>query len=120
MRWPDGAMYKGEWKNDMFGGKGKYLHSDTTQFEYQMTVNGEYFKVGQIPKEFNSSSDMPDGSTYTGDFLLGKKHGVGTHVWRDGSKYQGEWVENKRQGIGIYNWLEDGKEHQYHGQWLQD
>lgn len=28
MKWPDGALYEGEWKNDMANGRGKLKHAD--------------------------------------------------------------------------------------------
>jgi len=35
-----------------------------------------------------------NGSTYSGDWLGGKRHGHGTLIWADGSRYDGEWRDN--------------------------
>ena len=40
------------------------------------------------------------GSTYSGDWLAGKRHGQGTLIWADGGRYDGEWRENYCWGFG--------------------
>ncbi|MDO8606151.1 MAG: hypothetical protein Q7R40_06425 [Phaeospirillum sp.] len=37
---------------------------------------------------------------YRGDFVDGKKHGIGTYIWADDEKYVGEWRNDKREGNG--------------------
>jgi hypothetical protein len=39
-----------------------------------------------------------DGSSYSGEYLNGKKHGIGTNIWSDGSKYEGYWYNNGISG----------------------
>ena len=55
----------------------------------------------------------PDGSTYTGEWKDGKRHGQGTHTnaegetYTDERRYRGEWKNNKRHGQGTLT-LADG------------
>lgn len=41
---------------------------------------------------------LPNGSVYTGQRLLGKKHGQGQQVWPDGSRYDGMWENDQANG----------------------
>ena len=81
-----------------------------------------------------------DGSTYYGDWMNGKRHGLGKIVERngymyygwwendlrhgqgeanypDGSTYDGDWKYNKRHGLGKKTWP-DGTT--FDGEWLRD
>ena len=40
----------------------------------------------------------PDGTTYSGDWLLGVRHGEGRRDYPDGSSYVGSWLDDKRHG----------------------
>ena len=37
-----------------------------------------------------------------GEYLKGKKHGVGTYIWADGSRYEGEWYDSCLHGY-VFN-----------------
>ena len=39
-----------------------------------------------------------DGSTYIGQYELGKKEGFGKYQWADSSFFIGEWKDNKIHG----------------------
>jgi 1-phosphatidylinositol-4-phosphate 5-kinase len=41
----------------------------------------------------------PDGSGYSGMFILGKKNGIGRYKWNNGSEYIGEWEDNHISGL---------------------
>ena len=44
-----------------------------------------------------------DGSYYTGSFLEGKMHGIGSYFWAaTGHRYEGEYSDNFRNGQGKY------------------
>lgn len=45
----------------------------------------------------------PDGASYEGDYVEGKKHGTGRFTWADGSTYTGEFQENNIEGTGNIN-----------------
>ena len=34
----------------------------------------------------------------------GRKHGMGTYVWKDKSKYEGQFEEDLRHGRGRFTW----------------
>lgn len=70
--------------------------------------NGDVYK-GQI----NSKTNMPhgvgtitysDGSSYSGDWLHGKKWGKGIMKMVDESTYKGEFVNNMWQGQGVFSY----------------
>ena len=42
----------------------------------------------------------PDGATYDGDTLNGKKHGRGVHTWTDGKIYKGQYEGGFEHGFG--------------------
>ena len=41
---------------------------------------------------------------YTGDFVAGRKHGMGLKVWPNGDRYEGAFVADRKQGQGAYRW----------------
>lgn len=43
-----------------------------------------------------------DGSKYEGQWLNGRKHGVGKYIWPSKAYYDGEWQEGSMQGFGRY------------------
>ena len=86
-----GNIYKGEFKNGKYEGKGIYYYNE----------------------------EPSKGDRYEGDFKNGKSEGKGIYYWNDGMRYEGDWKNDKREGKGIYyfnngdrkmgDWL-DGKE----------
>jgi hypothetical protein len=45
-----------------------------------------------------SEIKLKNMSTYSGEWLQGKRHGQGTLKWSDGSSYSGKWVNNYSHG----------------------
>jgi len=56
----------------------------------------------------------PDGSSYSGETIDGKRHGEGTWIRPDGTRYKGQWDNDRPHGQGTIIWP-DGKK--YTGQW---
>ncbi len=54
--------------------------------------------------------DLPDGSTYRGDFNKGEFHGFGTYVEADGDRYEGQFKDGKPHGAGSFTGA-DGEEY---------
>ena len=51
---------------------------------------------------FQGPLNYMDGSTYSGQFKDGLRHGKGECVYIDGSCYQGEWKDGVRSGEGVF------------------
>lgn len=51
---------------------------------------------------------------YFGQILTGKRHGLGTQIWRNGRMYQGTWAANFMDGIGC---LRSPNGEIYEGHW---
>ena len=58
-----------------------------------------------------------DNSNYNGNYVDGKKNGIGKYSWADGSSYNGEWKDNKKHGFGIQIF---GSGDKYEGGWMQN
>ena len=83
-----------------------------------------YFK---IKSEFlgKGKKTYADGESYDGDWIEGKKEGLGTYRWADGSIYVGELKNDKKHGTSnsSLNFLGKGKEtyadgESYQGEWI--
>jgi hypothetical protein len=83
---------------------------------------------------------VSDNTTYKGQFLNGKKHGIGEQVWPDGSCFMGSFKDGVSSGKGVQifstgdyyigdwkNGMSDGFGEYYHekdnilyeGEWLK-
>ena len=69
--------------------------------------------VGDIKYTGRIKYDVPDGkgkaiwadgSTYEGEWVMGKPKGHGKMIWSDGAKYEGKWFDGKRNGYGKMVW----------------
>ncbi len=60
---------------------------------------------------------LPQGGSYSGQWLNNLKEGKGIFTWQDGDQYDGDWAQNKRNGDGIYKWANGN---QYVGEWKDD
>lgn len=58
--------------------------------------------------------------TYEGQFSKGLPDGSGTYCWANGDVYQGDWVLGKREGVGILTFKYDGKDSILAGLWMKD
>jgi hypothetical protein len=121
------AEYVGEWMAEKRHGMGTLFRRD----------GGRYDGSWVDDKQSGSGCERLPGSTYTGQFENGLRHGQGRcifddgracsgewfeglwHgdmrvVWADGAAYEGQYQLNKRSGVGQYTWA-DGR--MYHGEW---
>ncbi|MGH0117624.1 UNVERIFIED_CONTAM: hypothetical protein FKN15_041816 [Acipenser sinensis] len=95
LKWQDGRMYTGTFKNGLEDGFGEYI----------------------VP---NKAKDKEDH--YQGHWKEGKMHGYGTYKYSTGEVYEGSFQDNMRHGHGI---LRSGKltsssPSMFIGQWVQD
>ncbi len=58
--------------------------------------------------------------TYTGLFRKGFPNGKGTYKWSTGQSYDGDWLMGKREGVGEYHYTLEGKEAIQSGVWKND
>ena len=90
MKYKNGSIYEGQWKNDKRHGRGLY----TTQ---------------------NYNNPNVKGILYEGEFNNDKIEGYGIGKYSSGDKYEGEWKNNKQYGRGTLNYVGGGK---YIGEWI--
>jgi len=78
MEYADGRVYKGQWKNGLWHGRGStnYPNGDSYEGEYE----GDQ-RHGTGLYKWN------DGRVYQGDFLNDQRNGHGVYTWPDGSTY---------------------------------
>lgn len=109
------------------------------------TCNGKacYHFEGQMKHGMKSGKGKDirsDGSTYIGDFLNGRAHGIGTIkfangnlyegtlkngtlngrgvlTWVNGDHYEGDFVDGKRTGKG---WIAAASGDRYEGDWIEE
>lgn len=89
--WPDGTWYDGEWSGMKRAGRGVAFH------RYQSSGDTYEGEVLDGERHGHGKYTYADGSTYTGLYQKGLKHGAGvllttTHV------YRGTWKENRFEG----------------------
>lgn len=85
-----GSKYEGNWKNDLFHGKGKLTLADGTQYEGA-------FQNGTM--EGNGVKKMVDGSHYEGEFHQGLYHGEGILTTADGKITRGIFYRGNLENI---------------------
>ncbi|XP_041857006.1 alsin-like isoform X2 [Melanotaenia boesemani] len=119
MKWPDGRMYKGNFKNGLEDGYGecvipnKVLHKpDSYQGQWR---EGKIHGFGK----YKYSS----GEVYEGCFSDGLRHGYGMLssgklARTSSSVFIGHWVHDKKTGYGVYDDITRGEK--YMGLWLDD
>jgi hypothetical protein len=104
-----------------------YINEQRQEFEIEYGVPEK--RVGKQSRELQGGYEPndkinnmgptthPNGSTYTGERLNGKKHGHGIQVWPDSSRYEGMWENDQANGMGM---LQHADGDIYEGMWLND
>ncbi len=103
--WPDGAKYEGFWKDNQACGKGKFWHIDGDIFEGEWRADKANGYGTYIHK---------NGAKYEGNWKDDFQDGYGAETWADGSKYEGYYSNGKKHGRGTYCWPDCSK---YAGDW---
>ena len=98
----DGSVYKGDIKDYMRDGKGKYI---TNNYKY----DGDW-KEDQ--KGGDGSLTFKDGTKYIGEFKKDKFNGKGKMEWKDGYYYDGNFMNSFFHGKG---YLRMNNGHIYNG-----
>ena len=85
------VIYKGEFCEGFFGGRGTLYMSNGDVYEGEWRENLRHGKG-----EYTFAS----GCKYVGDWKENKRHGKGIFYWPDKSFYEGDWEGDMRQGRG--------------------
>ncbi len=99
------VIYQGEWSYGLPHGKGEYV--DTFGNKYK----GE-FKLGFFWGQGDYYSESQNAS-YTGQYVMGKKHGKGKISYSAKIGYVGDWFQDEMLGSGVYLM---GTDYYYQGQ----
>ena len=114
--WPDGACYKGQYKNGTFDGWGHYVSPGSHEF-IGVWKKG-FFSNGQMKKE--------NGENYTGEFKMSRMHGKGKMNFSGNYTYEGHWKDGDAHGKGKLTYLKKFEQHEkgkvmegnfYKGRW---
>ncbi|KAL8453123.1 hypothetical protein Emed_000993 [Eimeria media] len=83
-----------------------------------VTLTKETGSPVSSPRNFTGKgrAEYADGSSYEGDFVAGKKEGVGVYVHPNGDTYQGPYKQGKRHGVGKLKFAAGGF---FHGSFVE-
>ena len=111
---PSNLVRCGSFVDDQFHGKdGRFFHADgelmsrpprkPTAYEYRGDVDGRGLPHGK------GDVTYADGTSYSGHWRHGHKHGAGRLSWPEatgaddkGRYYDGQWAHDLRHGCGVY------------------
>lgn len=93
LRYKNVFIYKGNFKNDLFDGKG-YINFILQKYEYFGNFNKSMF-------EGEGELKTPNGK-YIGCFNKSQLEGEGIFSWNTHQCYKGQYKQNKKNGNGVY------------------
>jgi hypothetical protein len=93
MKYTDGRVYQGGWKNGQWHGEGRATFSNGDTFE------GVYHEDQRHGQGWYKWSD---GREFKGGFVNDQRSGHGEYNWPDGARYVGEFQNGLRHGEGTY------------------
>ena len=131
MKYSNGNIYEGEWKNDLKTGRGtmKFINNDSYVGNFSDDKfwgkgiyrynTGDLFDGSWVNGQAHGKGKyvFADKEKYEGDFFKGQFEGVGAFYYADGSIFIGNWKDNKRNGEGKLHY-KDGRK--IAGNWLDD
>ncbi len=97
IRWDDGSVYEGEYKNNTITGKGRLIYADHRIYEGDF-LNGEWHGKG-IGRFFNEDGS-PLGES-DGNWVHNQRHGIVTTRWYNS--------EGEVDVVDIGNWTNDDR-----------
>ena len=117
MIYNNGNIYEGNWLNDLFDGKGNYLHK-----KYGQNTSGDWENGYLIRGQIIFFKGVMGEEKYIGDVVYSffgypVPHGMGAYFYMNGDKYVGEFVDYKREGKGTFTWANGDS---YCGFWQDD
>ncbi len=116
----DGSIYTGDWKNGRKDGQGSLLLAHGGKYlgswkEGLPSGQGTFAAGDEAAEVFGRQWEA--GENFSGGWLAGKPHGIGTMRYADGSIYQGSWQKGARQGEGKMSWPDNSY---FDGVWQAD
>ncbi|XP_077175277.1 alsin isoform X2 [Paroedura picta] len=119
LKWPDGRMYSGMFRNGLEDGHGEYKVPNKMLNKSDHYVG--YWKEGKMCGQGVYS--YATGEVYEGSFQENMRHGHG--LLRSGkltssspSMFIGQWVMDKKTGYGVFDGITRGEK--YMGMWQDD
>ena len=117
MIYNNGNIYEGNWLNDLFDGKGNYLHK-----KYGQNTSGDWENGYLIRGQIIFFKGVMGEEKYIGDVVYSffgypVPHGTGAYFYMNGDKYVGEFVDYKKEGKGTFTWANGDS---YCGFWQDD
>ena len=123
------SYFFGQFINGKRSGIGKYIINNSNyNYKYEGEIDGPYangygrFINNEISMKYEGEwkNSLKDGigiesykqNFYQGDFVNGKRNGVGEYFWEKDVFYSGEWRDNFMNGVGVYYF---GKDAWYEG-----
>jgi hypothetical protein len=95
MRWgKNAALYKGEWAYGLPHGTGEYVDSLGNKYQGEFKL-GFFWGEGDFYSKHYAYS-------YKGDYMMGKRHGVGQIAYSNKTAYKGDWFADDMRGTGTY------------------
>ncbi|KAM4731264.1 alsin-like isoform 2-T2 [Anableps anableps] len=119
MKWPDGRVYKGNFKSGLEDGYGECVIPSKVQ-DKPDTYQGQW-REGKI--HGFGKYKYGSGEVYEGCFCDGQRHGYGMLssgklARTSSSVFIGQWVHDKKTGYGVHDDIMRGEK--YMGFWLDD
>jgi len=113
MKYPTGAIYKGEWKDDKREGNGIITYESETKFEgiwinnrrngfgKQICINGEEYEGNWTDSYRNGNGTMKyaNGDIFKGEWEKSERHERGLYILKDGRKVAGNWINDDLQPV---------------------
>ncbi|XP_077304712.1 alsin isoform X2 [Lithobates pipiens] len=119
LKWPDGRVYDGEFRNGLEDGFGKYTIPKKSLRKEDCYLG--YWKDGKMCGQ--GTFWYANGEVYEGCFQDNNRHGHG--LLRSGkltssspSMFIGQWVMDKKTGYGVFDDITRGEK--YMGMWQDD
>ena len=110
----NGDTYQGDMRNGRPHGKGEPAPpckgaSQTVSIRPYASIKNSHFALGRA-----GVYTWSDGSTYSGDWFEGMKHGRGLYVYANGDVYEGGYYNGVKHGYGAAAWSNGSR---YEGNW---
>ena len=119
-RYPDGAVYEGEYKAGKIEGRGVFRYASGDVYEgvwksgvregqgtYRYASNAVYegqYKRDQ--KEGRGTFRYADGGVYEGGWKAGQREGQGAYRFVSGDVYEGEYKAGQEEGLGTFRYAD--------------